>query len=85
VADLHGRMDPFKTLIATRDVMSDFRSGLQRIIHARANGAAGVRVVLTIPAAQYTGRERNDRNDFLTKEVPFECVGQDAGAFICLW
>jgi hypothetical protein len=80
-----GRMDPFKTLIATRDIMSDFRNGTQRIVHARVNGSAGVRVALTIPAAQYTGRELGGRNGFLTEEVPFECVGQDAGAFICLW
>ncbi len=84
-ARMTGRMDPYKTLIATRDIMADFRAGTQRIIHARVNAAAGVRCAITMPAAQYTGRDLGDRSGLLTEEVPFECVGQDAGAFICLW
>lgn len=78
--NMTGSMDPLETLVATRDIMTDFRAGTQRILHARYGGTAGNRVALTIPAAQYTNQSPGDRSGLLTVGVPFAATGPDAGA-----
>ena len=84
-----GSMDPNETLIATRDLMADFRAGTERILHARVLGGlaatAGSRVGLTVPAAFFTGYRPGDRNGIATEELPFHAKGQDSGAFLCFW
>ncbi len=83
--NLTGSMNPLETLIATRDIMADFRAGTQRIIHARYGATAGNRVGATIPAALYTNQSPGNRSGLATVEVPFSAVGQDAGGFLCLY
>ena len=78
-----GSINPLETLIATRDIMADFRAGTQRIVHARYGATAGNRVGVTVPAALYTGQTPGDRSGLATVEVPFSAVGRDAGAFLC--
>jgi len=80
-----GSINPLETLIATRDIMDDFRSGAQRIVHARYGSAAGNRVGITVPAALFTGQTSGDRSGLATVEVPLSAIGQEAGAFICLY
>ena len=83
--NLTGSMNPLETLIATRDIMADFRAGTQRIVHGRYGATAGNRVGATIPAALYTNQSPGDRSGLATVEVPFSAVGQDAGGFLCLY
>jgi len=80
-----GSINPLETLIATRDIMADFRAGTQRIVHARYGGTAGNRVGVTVPGALYTGQTPGDRSGLATVEVPFSAVGRDAGAFLCFY
>ncbi len=83
--NMQGQMDPLETLIATRDVMADFRAGAQRIIHARYGSTAGNRVGLTVPAGLFTNQTPADRNGLSAVTVPFDCVGQDGGAYLCFY
>jgi hypothetical protein len=80
-----GSINPLETLIATRDIMADFRAGTQRIVHARYGEAVGNKVGVTVPGALYTGQTPGDRSGLSTVEVPFSAVGRDAGAFLCFY
>lgn len=83
-----GQIDPNETLIATRDIMTDFRQGDDRILHAlisRAVPVAGNRAGITVPAARYRGQTVADREGTSTVQVPFSATGPDAGAFICFY
>lgn len=80
-----GKMNPLETLVATRDVMADFRSGTTRIVHARCGSTVGNRIGLTIPAALYTNANPQDQQGLLAVGADFDCTGQDAGAFLCLY
>ena len=86
---LAGAMNPFATLIATRDIMGDFRVGTERILHARIMGGPatqpGNRIGLTIPAAFYTGHQPRNRNGLATEETQFFPRGQDSGAYLAIW
>lgn len=83
--DMTGQCDPLETLVATRDVMAAFRSGSEQIIHARYGAIAGNRVGITVPMAVYTNQTPGDRNGLMNVTVPFGCVGQDAGSFLCFY
>jgi hypothetical protein len=80
-----GSCDPMETLVATRDVMTAFRNGTQQIVHARFGALAGNRIGLTIPAAFYTNQTPGDRDGVATVTVPFSCVGEDSGAYLCFY
>lgn len=80
-----GRMDPLATLIATRDLMADFRAGTQRLVHARVGTAAGNRFGLVVPAAHPESYAPGDREGLMTEDVGFFCSGDDAGAFMAFW
>lgn len=80
-----GSVDPQATLVATRDIMTAMRNGTQQIIHARWGSSAGNRVGITIPTALYTANDPGDRQGIMTEQTNFSCIGQDAGAFICLY
>lgn len=80
-----GTMSPKETLVATRDVMGDFRAQTKRPIHARFGSAAGNRVALTIPSGLYLGQEPGDQNGYVKVDVPFHATGQDAGVALCSW
>src|ERR1041385_3588298 len=80
---MQGAIDPLEFLTATRNIMADFRAGTQRILHARYGTVAGNRIGLTVPLAQYLNQTPSDRQGLAAVDVPFEAVGQDAGAFMC--
>ncbi len=87
--NMTGSMDPNETLVATRDIMSDFRAGTPRILHAfmtpPGGSVTGNRAGLTIPAATYRNQTPGNREGVATVTVPFSASGQDAGAFLCLY
>jgi hypothetical protein len=84
-----GKIDPFETLVATRDIMAAFRAGTEQIIHGRVMGGTGVvagnRVGLTIPQAFYESYDPGDRSGLATEGVGFFARGQDTGAFLAVW
>jgi hypothetical protein len=84
-----GSMDPFETLVATRDIMSAFRAGAEQIVHARAVGGpgqfAGNRIGLTVPQAFYTTYAPGDRNGLATEQVGFFARGQDSGFALAIY
>jgi hypothetical protein len=87
--NMTGDMDPYATLVATRDIMSDFRSGVQAIINARLTGGnaanPGQRVSLLIPKAQHTSYKPGSDGKLATEQVGFFPFGQDAGAMLCIY
>jgi hypothetical protein len=81
-----GSLDPIETLIATRDIMADFRAGTTRIVHARWGSTAGNRLGITIPAAQYLNQQPGDRGGLATVDVPFFASGEDDDSLtICFY
>jgi len=80
-----GSVDPLEELVATRDIMTDFKDGNRRILHARAGSVVGNRWGLTIPAAHYTGQGPADRDGLVGVNVPFAATGKDSGAFLCFF
>lgn len=80
-----GTINPLATLVATRDLMADFRAGTSRIINAAYGTVAGNRFALTMPACQPTGYQPGDRDGLMTEEVQFFAGGEDAGAFACFY
>jgi hypothetical protein len=82
---IEGSINPLETLVATRDIMGDFRAGTTRPLHARMGSTAGNRIGITLPSVLYKGADPGDRSGLLTAEVPFEAIGQDSGAFITFW
>lgn len=80
-----GSISPKETLVATRDIMADFRAQTKRPIHARFGSTAGNRFALTIPSALYLNQSLGDQNGYSKVDVPFHATGRDAGAAVCLW
>ena len=71
--------------MATRDIMAAFRAGTRQIVHGRWGTAAGNRIGITLPAAQYTRQGPSDRDGLVAVDVPFAATGRDAGAFLCFF
>ncbi len=82
---ISGTMDPLATLVATRDLIADLRSGTQRIIHGRMGAVAGNRVGLTVPQGFFSTVDPGDRDGLATDQVQFRATGEDAGLFLCLY
>jgi hypothetical protein len=83
--DIGGSVDPLEVLTATRNILADFRSGTERIIHARWGTNAGNRIGVTYPRAAYLNETPKDRSGLRAVDVPFEGRGQDSGGFICIY
>lgn len=77
-----GSINPKETLVATRNLMQDFRTQTKRSLHGRLGLAAGNRIAVTIPSALYLNQTPDDRNGYRTVTVPFHATGQDAGVYI---
>jgi hypothetical protein len=80
---LRGSINPKETLVATRNIMADFRSQTKRPIHAKLGITAGNRIGFTIPAALYLNETYGDNNGYRIVDVPFDMTGQDSGMVIC--
>jgi hypothetical protein len=81
-----GSIDPIETLVATRDIMGDFRAGTQRHLHFRLGATAGNRIGLTIPTAQYLGQQPSERGGLATVDVPFFVAGEDSASLgLCFY
>lgn len=82
---MSGTMDPQAALVATRDIMADFRAATPRSLNLHYGTVAGNRFGLTIPAAQYISYQPGDREGLMTEEVGFFASGEDAGGFFCFF
>jgi hypothetical protein len=84
-----GSMDPYATLVATRNIFADFRAGVVAIIHALLQGGnaanPGQRIAFTVPQAFHIGYQPGTDGKLATEEVNFFPRGQDAGFFICIY
>lgn len=78
-------LNPEETLLATRAVMTDLRTGTARIIAARLGSTAGSRIALTVPAGRYVAKEAGERDGKAVESVTVEASDPDAGAFICVF
>lgn len=78
-----GSIDPLATLVATRDLMNDFRMGNEMPIHGRVLGGvgavAGNRVGLTVPKAFYESYQPGDNQGMMNEQLGFFARGQDSG------
>jgi len=83
--NMTGAIDPNKTLVGTRDVLTDMKAATEQLIHARWGSVSGNRLAVTVPAALWTGLSQGDRDGILTDEIAFFPSGQDSGAFICFY
>jgi len=83
--NMTGSMDPNKTLVATRDTITDMDAATEKIIHARWGEVDGNKIGITIPAGLYTGVALGDRSGIVTEELTFFPSGQDTGCFICFY
>lgn len=82
---MQGQIDPMERLVATADVMADFRAGTKRIMYAKAGSAAGNRLGLIIPEARSLNATLGQQGGIATRTIPYRAVGADAGAFLTIW
>lgn len=83
--NVNGSINPKKYLKATSDRLGKFRTGTAELLHARWGTAAGNRIAITLPAAQYTQYAHGNREGAVTTDLNFKAVGADSGGFLCLW
>lgn len=82
---MRGSINPKETLVATRDIMADFRAQTKRPLAAYWGTAVGNRVGLVAPSALYLNQTPGERNAYRTVEVPFHATGRDAGFYVVIW
>ena len=79
-------MDPYKTLLATRNMFDDMRQNTTRILHARAyTGSAGGGFMVTAANAQVDQDTLGDRDGFATEQVGGRCTGANDAFSVCLF
>ncbi len=82
---VRGNINPKEALVATRNIMDDFRQQTKRPLHARLGTVAGNRIGITIPSALYLNQTPTDTNGYQVTDVPFHATGQDSGYTICIF
>lgn len=86
---LMGDMDPLAVAEATRSIMADWRSSINRIMSATlvggAGSVAGNRIGLTVPAVFYTESAPGDASGLITEQTKFFLQGQDSGCFLTVY
>lgn len=80
-----GTLDPQMELVATRNILDDLEAGTQNILHARYGTVAGNRVALTCPTVLFNNATPGNRQGILTEQIAFSAIGQDSGAFVCVY
>jgi hypothetical protein len=80
-----GAIDPYETLVATRDIMADMQAGTRRILYGSLGSTAGNKIGIVVPQAHAMNSDLGDREGILTVGVPFQAVGKDAGATLCFY
>lgn len=77
-------MDPYKTLLATRNMFDDMRQNTARILHARSyTGSAGGGFMVTAANAQVDQNTLGDRDGLATEQVSGRCTGNNDAFSIC--
>ncbi len=86
---MSGQMDPFSTLVATRNILQNMKDGSVHPIHHRVTGGqsyqAGQRLGMVIPEALYTSYQPGNQSKLANESVNFFPRGQDSGAYISIW
>lgn len=74
--DIQGNVNPFETLVATRDIFTDFRNGVKRAIAALIPAADGNShyTGFTFPTAKYRSEGPADRNGLIAVNAPFSAL-----------
>lgn len=75
-----GSIDPQDTLVATRDIMTYFKNGIQVALHARYGTVPGARVGQTCPTVKYIQHAPQDDGGIQRTPTSFECNGVDDGS-----
>lgn len=76
--DIQGQIDPFETLVATRNIFGDFRNGTKRACAALIPGVGSHFTAFTFPAAKYRGATGADRNGLDAVTAPFSAINEAA-------
>jgi hypothetical protein len=74
------KIDPYATLVANRDTISDIGSGVMAPIVVRHGSVAGNRWSLTVPLAQPINTADGSRGQLQSEEITFQCRGNGADA-----
>lgn len=82
---IRGSIDPYKTLVATRNIFDDFRTGAERIISAGCGSAVGNRLALVVPRARFVSAGPSDQNGLVKDSVEFEPQGNDSGVYLSVY
>lgn len=72
--DVQGSMNPFDTLVATRNLFQDMRDGVKRAIHAMVPGVGGHYTSVICPNAKYRDAQFEERDELLAQSVPFSAL-----------
>lgn len=82
--EMMATIDPYETVVATRDIFADMAAGTKRIVHARLGSTTGNKFGITIPEGMAMQNDQSgDRDGFAVESVNIRCVGADSGAYIC--
>ncbi len=82
---VRGNINPKEVLVATRDIMTSFRTQVKQPIQARFGTVAGNRVGITVPSALYLNQTPTDTNGYQVTDVPFHATGLDSGYTIAVF
>lgn len=74
---VQGSINPLETLVATRDIFTDFKSGTAKALQAKLGTAGGNRITVDITAAKYRGETQRDDSGVQRVDVPFSATGKD--------
>lgn len=79
--DIQGQINPFDTLVATRNIFADFRNGTKRALAALIPGviSGGFHyTAITVPAAKYRDAATADRDELIAVNAPFSAINESA-------
>jgi len=83
--NLTGNIDPQAALIATRNVLQDFKDSNRRRLHGRCGKTSGNKIAVTVPEGQYTNYTPGDREGLKTDAAPYFADGVDRGALVAIY
>ncbi|MBB6251428.1 phage tail tube protein [Nitrospirillum iridis] len=80
-----GQLNVNEALIATRDLMTDFRAGTKRSLHARGGTVAGNRWACTMGANQILSDQPSNDSGKLMAQNQFKTAIADGGMGLCFY
>jgi len=87
--DMRATLDPQQRLVATANLLDDFRQGNPQPIHAAILGGnaakPGGRIMFNAPIALFIQNDPGDRDGIMTEQIQAKLDGADAGAFLTVF